>query len=85
MWEVVTDPNKDSRQNIIFRYIITKPQQELEEFVKSFNPNTEERGGEKDEVSSVKLMCVTELNDYSWAFNHDKVILNVYEYYNTLF
>lgn len=85
LWEVVTDPKKDSRQNIIFRYLFCKPQQELEEFVKSFNPNTEERGGEKDEVSSVKLMSITELNDYPWAFNHDKVILNVYEYYKTLF
>lgn len=85
LWEIVTDPNKDPKQNIIFRYVISKPQEELEEFVRTFNPDTKSRGGEENEVDEVKLVNVTEFNDYSWAFNHDKVMLNVYEYFKTLF
>ena len=79
MWEVITDPTRDSRQNIIIRYLIGKPQEELENFVGNFNKDSLSRGGEADEVSDVRLMSVTELNDYPWAFNHDQVILSVYE------
>ena len=79
MWEVITDPTRDAKQNIIIRYLIGKPQEELEHFINNFNKDSFSRGGEKDEVSDVKLMSITELNDYPWAFNHDKVILSVYE------
>ncbi len=84
MWELVTDPGKDSRQNVIIRYLIMLPQEELEAFISKFDKDSLSRGGEKDEVSDVKLMSVTELNDYQWAFNHDKIILSVYEYWGKL-
>lgn len=81
LWKVITDPKRDSRQNVIFRYIIPIDQSELDEMVelsKAAISNPESRGGEQGEVSDIKLISVTDLPNYNWAFNHDDVILDAY-------
>ena len=82
LWKIVTDPNRDVRQNVILRYIIPIDQKELEEMLeisrKSFL-DSDSRGGEQGEVSDIKLISVTDLPNYKWAFNHDDVILEAYE------
>lgn len=84
MWTIVTDPNRDSRQNVVIRYLIGRPQEELEEFVKNINLDSLSRGGELGEVSNIKLVSITDINDFTWAFNHDKVIFEVYEDWNNM-
>ena len=80
LWKVITDPKRDSRQNIILRYLIPVDQKELEEMVSNIKFGQEEsRGGENSEVSGVKLVSVINIRDYNWAFNHDDVILEAYD------
>ena len=82
LWKVVTDPKRDSRQNVILRYIIPIDQDELEEMVEKSKLamiDPEVRGGEREEVSDVKLISVTDIPNYTWAFNHDDVILEAYD------
>lgn len=79
LWEVATDPKENTRQNVILRYIIPIPMSTLNSLMlDTISLDTESRGGEKDEVSDVKLIDVTNLSDYPWAFSHDKVILKAY-------
>ena len=44
------------------------------------------KGGEENEVSDVKWIDVDEIDNYQWAFNHDKIIKNYvskfYKYIN---
>lgn len=79
--KIVTDPKENSRQNIVIRYVIPIPQEELEELYQTAKNNLDksvERGGESCEVSDVKLISITDLTNFTWAFNHDDVILNTY-------
>lgn len=79
--KIVTDPKENSRQNIVIRYVIPIPQEELEELYQTAKNNlgkSVERGGESCEVSDVKLISITDLTNFTWAFNHDDVILNTY-------
>lgn len=81
LWKVITDPKRDARQNVILRYIIPVDQNELEEMVENSKLamiDPEVRGGEHGEVSDVKLISVTDIPNYDWAFNHDDVILEAY-------
>ena len=79
--EIVTDPKENSRQNIILRYVIPIPQKDLEELyqiaLKGLS-NSSSRGGESCEVSDIKLIGITDITNYSWAFNHDDVIIRTY-------
>lgn len=82
LWKVITDPKRDARQNVILRYIIPIDQDELEEMVEKSKLamiDPEVRGGERGEVSDVKLISVTDIPNYTWAFNHDDVILEAYD------
>ena len=82
LWKVITDPKRDARQNVILRYIIPVDQNELEEMVENSKLtmiDSEVRGGEHGEVSDVKLISVTDITNYDWAFNHDDVILEAYD------
>ena len=82
LWKVITDPKRDARQNVILRYIIPIDQDELEEMVEKSKLamiDSETRGGEHGEVSDVKLISVTDIPNYTWAFNHDDVILEAYD------
>jgi ADP-ribose pyrophosphatase YjhB (NUDIX family) len=81
LWKVITDPKRDSRQNVILRFVIPIEQDKLDEMVeisKKAIINSESRGGESDEVSDIKLISVTDIPNYTWAFNHDDVILEAY-------
>ena len=80
--KIVTDPKENSRQNIVIRYVIPIPQEELEELYQTAKNNlgkSVERGGESCEVSDVKLISITDLTNFTWAFNHDDVILEAYD------
>lgn len=82
LWKVITDPKHDARQNIILRYLIPVDQDELEEMVcnsKKSLFDSENRGGESGEVSDIRLVSVTDIPNYTWAFNHDDVILEAYD------
>lgn len=82
LWKVITDPKKDARQNVILRFIIPIEQDKLEEMVeisKKAIISSESRGGESDEVSDIRLISVTDIPNYTWAFNHDDVILEAYD------
>lgn len=60
-------PEEDKRQNVTFRYRYTI--KEAIEDIKLTNKNSED-----EEVSSIKWIPVNEINNYKWAFNHDKII-----------
>ena len=81
LWKVVTDPKRDARQNVILRFIIPIEQDKLDEMVeisKNAIIDSESRGGENGEVSDIRLVSVTDIPNYTWAFNHDDVILEAY-------
>lgn len=71
-WTVISDPKKDERQNVCFRYILRTSYDDImmkmnEGFI---NTDTVSRGGEPEEVEEIKLIPVEEASLYEWAFNH---------------
>lgn len=75
-WKTVDDPEADPRENICTRYIVIVDYDEIKSGLENggFDLNSEERGGEKDETSDLKLIPVSEVDSYDWAFNHAEVI-----------
>lgn len=73
----------DTKQNVTHRFWIALDYDEIMEGLKDgkINNNTESRGGEKDEVSDIKLFDAAAIETVDWAFNHDQVI---YEFVQTL-
>lgn len=67
-WSFNDDPEKDDLQNVTFRYVC------YEHNPFELNSDSENRGGESDEVSDVKWIKVSEINNYEWAFGHEKLI-----------
>jgi 8-oxo-dGTP pyrophosphatase MutT (NUDIX family) len=67
------NPKEDKRQNITFRYIV-KSLSTVEELEQQFTT----KNSEKDEVSSIRFVRVSDIDMYEWAFNHDKLIVNIY-------
>ena len=67
LWKVKDSP-KENRQNIVFRYYAIVPNA-----VKP-NSDTELRGGESNEVLAVMWIPVKMVDQYQWAFGHDKAI-----------
>lgn len=61
-------PEEDKRQNVTFRYRCTV--KEPIEDIKLTDKNSED-----EEVSSIKWIPVNKINNYKWAFNHDKIII----------
>ena len=61
------DPKGDKRQNVTFRYRYTV--KEYIEDIKLTSKNSEEK-----EVSDIKWIPVKEIDNYKWAFNHDRII-----------
>jgi 8-oxo-dGTP diphosphatase len=60
-------PEEDKRQNVTFRYRCTV--KEPIEDIKLTDKNSED-----EEVSNIKWIPVNKINNYKWAFNHDKII-----------
>jgi ADP-ribose pyrophosphatase YjhB (NUDIX family) len=85
-WETIDDPNADARQNIVTRYIVPFPfedlRAEMPELIQKFH-NSEARGGEAMEVSELILLSEDEvlgLTEEEFAFNHKGVIEDLISY-----
>jgi ADP-ribose pyrophosphatase YjhB (NUDIX family) len=65
LWTVADTPD-DSKQNVCLRYycyLDSLPEVSVGNF-----------GGEKDEVSEVKWIKLSDIENYKWAFNHIDII-----------
>lgn len=66
--EINSDPKSDKRQNITVRFqAIAK-----EENIANISITTE--NSEQDEVSDIKWIPFSEVDNYEWAFNHKELI-----------
>jgi len=63
---------KENRQNVTVRfYSILK-----EDITKWMNFSREHM--ENNEVANIRWICIDDINNYNWAFNHDKLIKYTY-------
>jgi len=62
-------PNSDKRQNITFRYVIRTQLSEKELELMFTTKNSE-----KDEVSSIRFIDISNIDMYELAFNHNSLI-----------
>lgn len=65
--EINDNPFDDKRQNITFRF-----RTELEGYIDDFELTNE--FSEINEIMNIKWIDLREINNYKWAFNHDKII-----------
>jgi 8-oxo-dGTP pyrophosphatase MutT (NUDIX family) len=65
-------PESDKRQNVTFRYIVNS-NVHVEDLCKLFTT----KNSEKDEVESIKFILLNYINNYEWAFNHQKLIKEI--------
>ena len=65
-------PESDKRQNVTFRYIVNSNIL-VEDLSKLFTT----KNSEKDEVSSIKFIELKDIDNYEWAFNHQKLIKEI--------
>lgn len=82
-WKLMDDPTRDARQNVSARYAIycTDLEDQMAAIHQAIN-NSENRGGEKEEVSDVVLLSVEEINQISdddFAFHHKEVVAEFME------
>ena len=66
------EPDSDKRQNVTFRFIVNSPIP-----IEGLNQILTNRYSEKDEVSNIKFILISELDNYKWAFNHKKLIKEI--------
>ena len=68
------NPTSDKRQNVTFRYVVktSLSEEELELMFTTKN-------SEKDEVSSIRLIKIEDINMYEWAFNHSTLINELWQ------
>lgn len=64
------NPNSDKRQNVTFRFKAYLPYK-IEDSILS------DKDSEKEEVSNIKWIPISEIDNYKWAFNHDKLIKEI--------
>lgn len=71
-WKFNDNPH-ENKQNVTFDYysIISDPQ-----FI-NINNNSENRGGENNEVKEVDWLPIRKLFNYDWAFDHDLLIADL--------
>lgn len=72
LWKIKDSPEDNVRQNVTVRFRIIMPYEELTQRELSYA--TEERGGEKDEVSELKVISEDEIDNYTWAWNHGELL-----------
>ena len=65
-------PESDKRQNVTFRYVINS-NVPVEDLCKLFTT----KNSEKDEVESIKFIKLSNIDNYEWAFNHQKLIKEI--------
>lgn len=81
------DPKKEN-QNVTLRFKVGLKYEEIKPLLKdgTINPNTESRGGEKDEVSAIDLLRIYPREDLvdpsQFAFNHGEIINDLIRKYN---
>ena len=66
------NPLGDKRQNVTFRYLVKSdiPIEDLELLFTTKN-------SEKDEVSSIRFIKLSDIEIYKWAFNHETLIKEI--------
>ena len=64
-------PFEDKRQNVTFRF-----KTELEGYISDFELTN--KFSETNEVMNIKWIDLREINNYKWAFNHEKIIKKYY-------
>jgi len=69
--EINDIPSSDKRQNITFRF-----KTELEGYISDYELTN--RFSETNEVMGIKWIDLREVNNYKWAFNHEKIIKKYY-------
>lgn len=65
------NPSEDKRQNITFRF-----RTELEGYISDFELTN--KFSETDEVMNIKWINIKNIDNYKWAFNHNKIIKQWY-------
>jgi ADP-ribose pyrophosphatase YjhB (NUDIX family) len=65
------NPFDDKRQNITFRF-----RTELEGYIDDFELT--DKFSETDEVMNIKWIDLREIDNFKWAFNHEKIIKKYY-------
>ena len=65
---VNSDPKSDKRQNVTFRYQAIAKEETLT------NISLTAENSEPNEVSDIKWIPYSEINNYEWAFNHKELI-----------
>ncbi len=66
--EVNSDPKSDKRQNVTFRYQAIAKEETLA------NIPLTTKNSELNEVSDIKWIPYSEVDNYEWAFNHKELI-----------
>lgn len=61
------DPNSDKRQNVCFRFVSLLPNN-----VNDYTFNKD--GNENDEVGDIKWINIDNIDNYTWAFNHNEIL-----------
>ena len=69
--KVVSDPS-ENRQNVSIRHVAV-----LDSFT-SYWSDFSKKYMEKDEVSDIMWIPVSKIGEYKWAFNHDKIITELF-------
>lgn len=68
----INDNPEENRQNITARFFAMVESDDM--------PAQEVLDGEDDEVEEVKWILLEEINNYKWAFNHDRVIKAAFDF-----
>lgn len=72
MFYVNDDPKEDKRQNVTFRFKVQLP-------VSCESLKLSKRNSDKDEVENVGWIPLTDIDKLKWAFNHDKIIKDLFQ------
>lgn len=69
--EINDDPKDSNRQNVTARFYTS-----LNSIVSTSNSDNEE-----EETSDIQWIPIKELNNYDWAFNHDRILTHILKNY----
>ena len=69
-----TDPETSNNGNVTLRHIAICFEHEL-------GPQKKPKGGEENEVDDVKWIPISQIANYKWAFNHEKIIMDLFYNY----
>lgn len=69
------DPEESNRQNVTMRFMAIVPEDSIGI---STNAIKGQLGGEENEVKAIMWIKMSNLDDYQWAFGHDKLIKGLY-------